>query len=243
MFLGVDAGVLVAIAVTLVVGAAVQGLVGLGLGLVSAPVVTLLDPALMPQLLIWLAATLPLLTLTRERADIDWRGLAWVLPARIPGTAVGVALLAVFSTRALGIGVGVMVLAAVLLTVRAVRLPVNRISLVVAGLVSGITGTATSIGGPPVALLLQHRPPPQVRTTLAVFFVAGASLSLAGFALAGELRLQVALLALVLSPCLVVGTLLAIRLRGRLHERALRPTVLAVCAASALVLLGRSLLG
>lgn len=243
MFLGVDAGVLVAIAVTLVVGAAVQGLVGLGLGLVSAPVVTLLDPALMPQLLIWLAATLPLLTLTRERADIDWRGLAWVLPARIPGTAVGVALLAVFSTRALGIGVGVMVLAAVLLTVRAVRLPVNRISLVVAGLVSGITGTATSIGGPPVALLLQHRPPRQVRTTLAVFFVAGASLSLAGFALAGELRLEVALLALVLSPCLVVGTLLAIRLRGRLHERALRPAVLAVCAASALVLLGRSLLG
>ena len=51
------------LAATLVVGAAVQGLVGLGLGLVAAPVVTLLEPSLMPDLLLWLALLLPLVTL------------------------------------------------------------------------------------------------------------------------------------------------------------------------------------
>ena len=36
-----------------------------------------------------------------------------------------------------------------------------------------ITGTATSIGGPPMAILYQHQPPKTIRTTLAVYFLAG----------------------------------------------------------------------
>ena len=48
----VDPAVLAVIAATLVVGAAVQGFVGLGLGLVAAPVTMLLAPALMPDLLL-----------------------------------------------------------------------------------------------------------------------------------------------------------------------------------------------
>ena len=40
------------LAATLVVGAGVQGLVGLGVGMVSAPVVTLLAPDLMPGMLL-----------------------------------------------------------------------------------------------------------------------------------------------------------------------------------------------
>ena len=92
-FADVDPIVLAVVAATLVVGAAVQGLVGLGLGLVAAPVTMLLEPALMPDLLLWLAMLYPLVTLAREHDDIDWRGLAWSVAARVPGTAVGVYLL------------------------------------------------------------------------------------------------------------------------------------------------------
>ena len=100
MMLGVSATVVAVLATVLVLGATVQGLVGLGLGLVAAPVVTLLEPSLMPELMLVLAALLPFFTLVGSHEAIDWRGLAWVLPARVPGTAVGVLLLALLSDRA-----------------------------------------------------------------------------------------------------------------------------------------------
>ncbi len=238
----VDPRVVAVLAATLVVGAAVQGLVGLGLGLVAAPVTMLLAPSLMPDLMLWLAMLLPVATLAREHQEIDWRGLGWALGARAPGTAVGVGLVAVFSTRSLGIAVGLMVLVSVALTAHAVVVPVNRGTLLAAGFASGITGTATSIGGPPLAILLQHRSPRQIRTTLAVYFLLGAAFSLVGLLLAGRLEPETLLLALILSPCLVVGLTLGRLLHSVLPRDQVRYAVLGVCAASAVVLLARSLL-
>ncbi len=230
------------LAATLVVGAAVQGLVGLGLGLVAAPVTMLLEPDLMPDLLLWLVLLFPMVTLLREHQEIDWRGLGWSLPARVPGTAVGVALVATFSKDALGVVVGVMVLLSVLLTARAVVIPVNRATLVTAGFTSGVTGTATSIGGPPMAILLQHRTPRQIRTTLAVYFLLGAAFSLTGLLLSGHLDLGVVLLALLLTPCLALGLLLARLLRGVVPRHQVRVAMLVVCGLSAATLLVRSVL-
>jgi|SRR5680860_1043915 len=243
MILGVDGGVVALVAVALVVGATVQGLVGLGLGLVSAPVVTLLDPSLMPELMLVLAAVLPCFTLIRSHDDIDWQGLAWVLSARVPGTAVGVLFLALFADRYIGVAVGLMVLLGVALTIRAVEVPVRPTTLAVAGLVSGAAGTATSIGGPPVALLYQHRSPGQIRSTLAVLFTVGAVMSLIGIWLGGHFEVRLLLLALALTPSLALGAWAGDRLRGVFPDDRIRYAVLAVCAASAVALLLRSLLG
>jgi uncharacterized membrane protein YfcA len=157
------------------------------------------------------------------------------------GTAGGVWLVAAADRRVLGVAVGVMVLVAVALTVRAVVVPINRATLTAAGLLSGVAGTATSIGGPPFALLYQHRAPRQVRTTMAVYFTIGAALSLLGLLLGGQLDWHQVRTALLLLPAVVVGALLAVPLRGRLDGPAFRLAVLAVCATSAVVLVVRSL--
>lgn len=227
----------------LFVGAVVQGAIGLGLGLVAAPVVTLVDPELMPDFLLVLAFLLPFVTLAGERADIDWYGLRWSLPARAVGTAVGVWLVATLSNRMLSLAVAVMVLFAVAATVRAVVVPVNRGTLAAAGVVSGVAGTATSIGGPPMVLLYQHRPPREVRTTMAVYFLVGALLSLIGLELAGELVWDHVLLALLMVPALVAGSLVATRVRDAVDGRRFRAAVLMLCVASALALLARALAG
>ncbi len=230
------------LATTLVLAAAVQGLIGLGLALVTAPVVTLLAPHLMPAFMLWLGMTMPLVTLAREHHDIDWPGLGWTLPTRIAGTVVGVGLLAVFPPAGLGIAVAVMVLLSVLLTVRAVEIPVNRATLATAGLVSGVTGTTTSIGGPPMAILYQHRPPTQIRSTLGVFFVVGAALSLVGLGLAGRLEAETFLLAVTLVPALVLGFAISRVVGRRVPAHAIRIGVLTVSGLSAVAVLVRSLL-
>ncbi|HZJ04632.1 MAG TPA: sulfite exporter TauE/SafE family protein [Nocardioidaceae bacterium] len=241
MILGIEVWVVVVLAATLTLGAAIQGLVGLGLALVAAPVTTLIAPELMPDLLLWLAFVMPFVTLVREHHRIDWRGLGWALPARVPGTVVGVLFVGWFSAREMGIAVGLMVLLSVILTVGSLRLPVSRRNLLAAGFVSGITGTATSIGGPPMAILYQHREPLQIRTTLAIYFMLGAAFSLVGLGVAGSLTLEPLLLAVLLLPCLVVGFLVSRVLHRYLPSHHVRPGVLLVCALSAVVLLVRSL--
>jgi uncharacterized protein len=204
-------------------------------------VTVLVAPGLMPDMLLWLVLTLPLLTLVRDHEGVDWRGLAWVLPGRLPGIALGVAAVAAFSDDALGVAVGTMVLLATLLTWRSVHVPVTRPSLLGAGVVSGFTGTTTSVGGPPVALLYQHRPPAQIRSTLAVYFVLGGVLSLAGLGLGGQLSIPSAVVALSLVPALAVGTVAGRVLRERVAPERVRPLVLFACAASATTVLVVSL--
>lgn len=234
-------GVAAVLAATLVFAAGVQGLIGLGLGLVSAPVVTLLAPALMPEFMLWLGMMMPFVTLMREHHDIDWRGLGWSLPARVVGTVVGVALVQAFAPAALGVAVSVMVLLSVALTVRAVELPMNVGSLSLAGFASGVAGTATSVGGPPMAILYQHRSRAEIRSTLAVFFVVGAGMSLAGLGLAGELERSTFVLAASMVPALLVGFGLSRLADRRIPSHHIRAGVLVVCAASAGAALVRSL--
>lgn len=230
----------VLLATTLVVGAAVQGLVGLGVGMVSAPVVTLIEPSLMPGMLLFMGLATPAVTLVHEHHDIDWRGLAWSLPMRIPGTLVGLFLVATVSERSLGLTVAIVVLLGVLLTIRAVEVPISRLTLVTAGIISGITATTTSIGGPPIAVLYQHQRPARIRSTLAIYFGGGAVFSLVGLALAGEMTVAEVGIAALMLPALVVGVLIARVLRGRLPSDSIRGGVLLVCIASAALLLVRS---
>jgi hypothetical protein len=239
----VDPTTYAVIAAAVVVGSTVQSAVGLGVGLVAAPVTALLEPTLMPGALLMVAVLMPCLTLIHDHHDIHWSGLSWSLPARVPGTLVGVWVVTELSDRELGIMIGLVVLIAVGVTWRAVVVPVNRATLSAAGFTSGITGTATSIGGPPIAIVYQHRPPREIRTTMAVYFLVGAALSLVALTVSGDLTGDQVVAALALLPFLAVGALVGTWARRSLPAHVVRPAVLVVSSASAVVLLVRSIVG
>lgn len=225
------------------VGAAVQSSVGLGLGLVAAPVISLLDPALMPGSMLIAAVALPVLTLVQEWRHVHWHGLAWGLPARVPGTVVGVWVVAVLEPRMLGAAVGVMVLVAVGLSLWSIRVRITPVSLLAAGALSGVAGTATSVGGPPMALLYQYEPVRRVRGTLAAFFLIGAAISLAGLALGGQLDTRQVWAGLGAIPFLAVGFVLGHPLRRLVDAGRLRMVLLGVVTVSAAVLLVQAAAG
>jgi uncharacterized protein len=239
----VDPTTYAVIAAAVLIGSVVQSAVGLGVGLVAAPVTALLEPELMPGALLMVAVLMPCLTLVFDHEDIDWSGLLWSLPARIPGTLVGVWVVTTLSPRELGIAIGLVVLVAVAVTWRAIVVPVNRATLSAAGFASGITGTATSIGGPPIAIVYQHRPAREIRTTMAVYFLIGATLSLVALLVSGDLDRDQAVAAAELLPFLAGGVVLGTVARRSIPAHVVRPAVLLVSSASALVLLVRSLLG
>ena len=229
-------------ALGVLVGAAVQGAIGLGLGLIGAPVLALVDPTLVPGALLLVTSVLPVLTLVRELHDVDWRGPGYALAGRVPGMLVGTWIVVTQPARTTAIVVAVVVLGAVLLSVTSWHARPTPPALLVAGVVSGVSGTATSIGGPPVAVLYQHVSGPRLRSTMGLYFLVGNVLSGSILAVAGEIGGREVLRALALMPFLLLGFVLSGPLRAHMDARQLRVGVLLVSAGGALVLLARSLL-
>lgn len=225
------------------VGGLVQSGVGLGVGLVTSPVLTLLDPALMPGTMLVTGTCLPLLILAREARHADWRGASWALAGRLAGTAAGVWVVAAVPLRALGLFIGGVVLAVVAVSSLGASLPRTAGTLLGAGVISGVSGTATSIGGPPVALLYQREKGPRVRATLSVFLFAGNLLALVALAASGHVPAGDIPAGLVLLACACAGFAAAARLRGYLDGGRIRAAVLLVTVASAVALIARSIWG
>jgi uncharacterized protein len=238
---GVSWLAVVLLAVVVLLGALVQSVVGLGLGLLVAPVTAMVHPAWVPVLPLLLALLVSGLMLRGEWGHVDWRAIAWMLPARIPGTVLGVWLVLRFTEPQLAIAIGVMVLMGVLVTVRTVHVPTTPFTMITAGVAAGAAGTATSVGGPPVALLLQHREAGEMRSTMSVFFFVGVLLSLGGLLFAGEVSGATSRVALALAPMVLVGFAIGSRLRGRLPQARLRTAVLITCSLAASALLVRAL--
>jgi uncharacterized membrane protein YfcA len=222
-------------------GAIVQGSVGLGVGLVATPIVTMLFPSLMPGSILVIALALPVATLVQEVRHVEVRGLGWAFAGRLAGTPAGAWLVATAPDRVLGVVIGAVVLAALAVTTWTREVPRNRRTLAVAGAISGTTATASGIGGPPMALLYQRESGPRVRATLAVFFIAGALLSLGTLGAAGRLPARQVTAGLALLPFVYAGFFAAGPLRRYLDAGRLRLALLIVVGTSATVLIVRNL--
>jgi uncharacterized membrane protein YfcA len=219
-------------ALVVLFGALVQGTIGFGLNLLAAPFIALVLPEALPVTLVLAAWPSGGVAAFREHHALDRRALPWLLLGAVPGTLIGLAVVTQASANDLAIIVGAVTLLGVALSVVSPPIHVGPLSAGLAGLVSNVTGTAAAVGGPPVALLYQHHGGPTVRATLGVFFVTSATLSIAGYAVTGEITADRALLALALLPAMFAGLWASKHLHGLVDKRWLRPTVLTMCAVA-----------
>ena len=237
-----DTVVVLALGVALFAGAFVQSSVGFGMALVAAPFVVVFAPELMPGALLVTSFSLPVVQLVHAPTDIAWRPLGVALGGRALLTPVGVAVVALMSVQAISVLVGVLVLLSVAASVWAVEVRVSDRNAAVAGGLAGISGTAASIGGPFLALVLQHERPTRVRATLAAFFLGGSVLAVAGLLMAGEFTGEQLRAGLTWLPFMALGYAAAGPLRERLDRGRLRLAVLWFCTVAGASVILRALL-
>ena len=198
---------IVLIGAIVAIATCVQGSVGFGLGMLAAPLIALIAPELIPGTVLLLATTLSLSTLLRERSQVDWGAVGWASIGRAPGSLLGAGAVVLLPDAGLTVVLAGTVLLGVVLSLAGWRPPRTRGTTLLAGGASGALGTATSIGGPPMALILRGEEPGMVRATLSGTFVVGCVLSLASLGALGELRLEQVRAALVLLPFVAAGLL------------------------------------
>ncbi|MFW5474168.1 TSUP family transporter [Knoellia sp. CPCC 206450] len=233
--------VVLGLGLALFVGALVQSMIGFGMAVVAVPFVVVAAPDLMPGAVLVTSFTLPVVQLALAPLDTAWRELGWALLARLVTTPLGVAAVALLSTRVISVAVAVLILVTVATSLTTIEVRMNARNAVAAGAIAGVSGTATSIGGPFLALVLQHERPERIRSTLAVFFLLGAVMAIGSLGLAGEFTREQLVAGLVWLPFIGAGYAVASPLRHRLDGERLRRSVLTFCVVAGVSLVVRAL--
>lgn len=229
-----------AIFLAVFLGALVQGAIGFGLNLVAVPVIAVYQPAVLPAAPIIFALPMTLGSALRERAHIDSAAVFWTTVGRLPGVVLGAWIVSALTPEALSLLIGGIVVLAVLMSVASIRVSIDRRSQSIVGFLGGLMGTASSIGGPPMALLYQREPGPRVRATLGATFLVGTALSIAALGAAGEVETMHWRFGAAMVPAVLLGLGASRSLHGWLDGGWLRPCVLAfsALAGSGVVLRG-----
>ena len=231
------------IAVAIVLASCMQASIGFGMGMLAAPIVAAVDPGLIPGTLIMLATVVTLMVVVREREAIDFAGTGWALAGRVPGTVAGALLLVALPETALVYALAAVVLGGVALSSLGWQPEPHRRNLVLAGATSGLLATATSIGGPPMALVWQNSTGAQRRGTMSGFFLVGSVLSVALLALTGSVDHHTVMAFAVLLPASVVGYALSRWLNRHLDRSRQRWGAIVISTLGVVVLIGRQLTG
>jgi uncharacterized membrane protein YfcA len=214
-------------------GAFIQGSVGFGHNLVAAPILALVDERFVPGPAIASAAVLTALMAYRDRRDLHLGEIRIAVVGRIPATILAAVTVALLPAEPLAILFAALVLVAVGITAFGPQLRPTRRNLLVAGALSGYMGTATSIGGPPMAMLYAGEHGRRLRGTLAGFFLIGIVLSLSALAVTGSFGREEVLLSALPVPGVVVGFLSSGVGTRWLDAGRTRPAVLVVSALAA----------
>lgn len=221
-------------------GATVQGVFGFGINLIAAPLLVLVDPHFAPAPVVLASLVGSALVSVRERGTIDRPSVVWALGGRVPGTLLGAwVVLAAAGARFRPV-VGVVVLAAVALTILGRTVRRTRQTLIGVGMVSGVMNMVAGLGGAPFGLVCHDLPGPVLRPTLALYVLIGGTLSGLALLVVGQVGAE----SLRLTAVLVPGVLVGFGLSGFLvpladRKAAARPGILAIATAGAIAAIVR----
>lgn len=219
------------VGIAVAVGAAMQRISGMGVGLIAAPVLSLLLGPVDGVLLVNLLAVINAATNTwGMRADVDWQKFAPIALAMVLGVVPGARVVANAPTDVLLILVGALLLLAlsiVTLGKRYVPQVEGALPAAVSGAIGGFMNTLAGVAGPAITVYAEAARWPQkvYAATLQPIFLVGGSLSFTVKVLSGAAditAIEPALWAATLAALVVgiaAGTTLAPRVPSTIAHR------------------------
>ncbi|MGI5837846.1 MAG: sulfite exporter TauE/SafE family protein [Chloroflexota bacterium] len=196
--------------VVVMIGAMMQGMTGLGFALVSVPVLLLfMDARTVIVTTLILTSLLNALILLQTRKQMSWKDAAPITIGSILGVPFGSYLLMALNPEALK---AIVAMLAILFSIPLLmgfrrKIQHQQAACMVTGAVSGALQSCTSMGSPPVALFLANQgfSKDSFRGTLVLRSMAASTLSVVALMPTGLLNSNVALLALMMAPAVLMG--------------------------------------
>jgi len=219
------------------VAAFIRGTAGFGFALILAPALLLiLEPKSVVVLNLLLGFLSHIMVLTSSFRRVDLRRILPMSIGSLAGIPLGVFIITVISPSALKILIGgITVFFAIPLafgftrTFRRER-PIGG----VAGFLSGVLNSSTSLGGPPVVLFMHNQKWPRdvIHPSLAAYFLFASVFTLVGLLISGLVHVDLVVSAASLSPALFIGVGLGVVAFRHVNERYFRILSIAIVFCS-----------
>ncbi|WP_119394425.1 sulfite exporter TauE/SafE family protein [Salinibius halmophilus] len=218
----------------MVFAALVQACTGYGYSLIAVPLLFAISPSFVPVPVI--IASLPLMAYvaTKNRFALQGHPIIFLLLGLALGAPLGALALLIVSPVALQLAISLIVVAGVVVPFS--HKQVNRVAQFIAGMLSNLFGTATGVGGPPIALLYQHQSSARIRAVLATTFFFGSLMSLVSLSFTQQITSDSLLHATALLPGVLLGTWLGNRISKYIKQRFARWWVVALSMLSLIVM-------
>ncbi len=229
-----------------VVVSAAAGIVAFGFAMSVTPFFLIfLDASLVIEMNIVLTAVLFATVIPQVRRHIIPGTLMAMLAGGALGIIPGLLVLQALPAEALGLILTLVVIVTALLAAsnRFPHFQRERVAGGVVGFVFTFINAGLALGGPIPALfgLNQRWTRDQIRAMLSAFFLATGLAIIAAHVLSGRLGQQEFISALLFVPALLLGSLIASILAGRINERLFRKLVVIVLLAASFGVLGREI--
>jgi uncharacterized membrane protein YfcA len=208
----IDATALVVVAVFFV-ATLIRSAFGFGEALVAVPLLALVIPVkvAVPSAAL-VSVTVAAVVVAQDRQHVHLRSALWLVLSTLAGIPIGLVLLRTGSERLVKGGLGVVIAAFAIWSLRRDRvheLTTDRLAWLFGG-IAGILGGAYGMNGPPLVVYgtLRRWSPQRFRATLQGYFLPASSVGLIGYWAAGLWTASVSAYYLVSLPIVLLAILL-----------------------------------
>ena len=224
--------------ILIIFGAITQSAIGIGFG-IPAGILVLLEPSMVPSCIILMGSFLALSNAMLSYKDIIKVDLIYSYTGRVIGSILAMPLIFLtLGTDYYLIIFGLLLLIATYLSAKKWNIVATKKNITIAGTASGLMGTLTGIGGPPMAIVYQNSSAKKVVATLNMFFGIGALFSVLLFIYYDLINLPEVMKSIYLAPGLIIGTYIGRRkIIREFVNRNLKNLIIAVCFISAVVII------
>lgn len=227
-------------ALVMTLAATLQASFGYGYGIVAVPLLLLINPDFVPAPFIFVSLILMISVSFANRKSLAGKPLLWIVIGLVVGTPVGVALLKYFKDFNYSVAVAGVILFGVGLSLLRIKISINPLSQWLAGFMAAVMGTATGVGGAPIALLYQYEKGWEIRAVLSLLFCIASFFSFIGVAAGGLFQTQQFILSAYLLPGVFIGHWLGARLAKITDKGYSRSAIIALSFASVIAVLLKS---
>lgn len=211
--------------------------IGMGFGMLAAPLIALVKPELVPGSILAMGLFVAFMGAWRERDNIVQHELKLGVTGRILGSLMAFGLLLLIpDVESFLIVFGVIMLIAIGMSAFGKNIKFSEKNLLWLSVVSGLMGSITAVGAPPMALIYHDRNPSIVRPTLNAFFFAGSVLGLISLGMSGWISTQDFIAAIIFIPAMFFGILVSAPFKG-LSSKFLSKILLGLSALASLSLI------
>jgi uncharacterized protein len=222
-------------------GSVIQGSVGFGMAVLTAPVMLLVNPVFVPVPVMFAGMLQVTVMAVRERRSAAKIDVSYGVAGYVVGSLPGLYVLGALPTTVYQLLFAGLVLTGILLSLAGWRLPPTPTNVAAAGMLTGFAATVSSIGGPFMGLVYQHECGPRIRGTLSAIFTLGTMVAIIGLWWSGRFGVAEFLLSMWLMPGILLGFFVSRFTTPYVDRAHTRVIVLAISGFAAVAVLIRAL--